>query len=302
MIPILDSHHHIWRHADLPWLNGPEVTRVFGPYEGLRRDYLMEDLMADMAGSGIVGSVYLQVNWAPEQAVDEAAWVQSVSDRLGWPHGIVAYTNFFDDDSPETLKKLSAFPKMRGIRHQLHWHENDLYRIQPRPAVMNDTTWRKNFARLQDYGWSFDLQVFASQMKDAAKLAADYPGIPQILQHAGMAEDRSPEGLALWRDGMKALADQPNVFCKLSAFGTFIHENSEDHIAELIGQTLEIFPPERCLFGSNYPIEMLWTPYAPIVTAHRKAIAHLPEADQRAILHDTAVGVYKLEGMAAEPL
>ena len=302
MIPIVDSHHHIWRQSDLPWLNGPELPRVFGAYEGLRRDYLMEDLMSDMAGSGVVGSVYIQVNWAPEQAVDEAAWVQEVSNTLGWPQGIVAYANFFDDDSPDLLRKLSAFPNMRGIRHQLHWHENPLYRFQDRPDIMNDATWRRNFAKLQDYGWSFELQVFDTQMKDAAKLAADFPGVSQILQHAGMPEDRSPAGLKTWRDGMKLLADQPNIFCKLSALGTFIHENSEDHITEIIGETLEIFPTNRCLFGSNYPIEMLWTPYTPIVSAHRKAIAGLSEADQRSILHDTAVRVYGLKGLASSPL
>lgn len=302
MIPIVDSHHHIWRQSDLPWLNGPELPRIFGKYDGLRRDYLMDDLISDMDGSGVVGSVYIQVNWAPEQALDEAAWVQSVGDRIGWPQGIIAYANFFNDGSPELLTKLSALTNMRGIRHQLHWHENPLYRYQDRPDVMNDTSWRRNFAKLQDYGWSFELQVFDTQMKDAAKLAADYPAIPQVLQHAGMPENRSSAGLKSWQDGMKMLADQENVFCKLSAFGTFIHENSEDHIAEIIGQTLEIFSADRCLFGSNFPIEMLWTPYAPIVAAHRKAIECLSEIDQRAILHDTAIRVYGLKGLAASPL
>ncbi|MEP7173967.1 MAG: amidohydrolase, partial [Aestuariivirga sp.] len=39
MIPIIDAHHHIWRQADLPWLQGPMVARIFGPYEPIRRDY-----------------------------------------------------------------------------------------------------------------------------------------------------------------------------------------------------------------------------------------------------------------------
>ena len=50
MIPIVDAHHHIWRQADLPWLQGPMVPRIFGPYEPIRRDYPIEEFLADIAG------------------------------------------------------------------------------------------------------------------------------------------------------------------------------------------------------------------------------------------------------------
>jgi len=66
------------------------------------------------------------------------------------------------------------------------------------------------------------------------------------------------------------------------------------HIADVVGETLELFGAERCLFGSNFPIEKLWTGYADLVAAHRAAVAPLPEATQRQVLHDTAVRVYRL--------
>ena len=59
-------------------------------------------------------------------------------------------------------------------------------------------------------------------------------------------------------------------------------------------QTVELFGAERCLFGSNFPIEKLWTSYADLVAAHRAAIASLPAADQQAILGGTATRVYRL--------
>ena len=172
---------------------------------------------------------------------------------------------FWTTSAGETLKRQSAFPLMRGIRMQLHWHDNEMYRFAPVPDLMNDARFRKNLALLADYGWSFDLQVFASQMKDAAKLAADNPDITFILQHAGMLEDLTPAGRAAWRDGMKRLADQQNVVSKLSALGTFIHRNDQSHIADVVSETIEIFGADRCLFGSNYPIEKLWTSYADLV-------------------------------------
>src|SRR4029078_9697259 len=88
MQAIIDSHHHVWRQQDMPWLVGPMLPRIFGPYEPLRRDYPMTEYLSDIAGSGVVKSVYVQANWAPAQAEGEVAWVQKTADETGWPHAI----------------------------------------------------------------------------------------------------------------------------------------------------------------------------------------------------------------------
>jgi predicted TIM-barrel fold metal-dependent hydrolase len=153
---------------------------------------------------------------------------------------------------------------------------------------------RKNVARLKDYGWSFDLQVFAPQMAGAAELAESCPDVAFILQHAGMLEDLTSKGRDAWRAGMQALAKRRNVYSKLSALGTFIHRNDPDHIAAVAGETVAIFGPDRCLFGSNFPIEKLWTSYAELIAAYRKAAMSFSPADQDAIFRGTASRVYRL--------
>ena len=294
MIPIIDAHHHIWRQADLPWLQGPMVARIFGPYEPIRRDYPIAEYLADIKSSNVVGSVYVQTNWAKDKALEEAAWVQSVADTEGWPHAIVGYADLLADSAPQTLKALAKIPRVRGIRMQLHWHENPLYRFAAAPDVMNGALFRKNFAHVAGNNLSFDLQVFTSQMKDAANLAAAFPGVTFVLQHAGMLEDKSKEGRASWREGMKRLADQPNIVSKLSGLGTFIQRNDPQHIADVIQETVAIFGPERCLFGSNFPIEKLWTSYASLVDAHRAALAGYGASEQQAMLQGNAIRIYRL--------
>ena len=64
MTAIVDAHHHIWRRADLPWLDGPMQPRIFGPYEPIRRDYPISEYLADIAGCDVTKSVYVQANWA----------------------------------------------------------------------------------------------------------------------------------------------------------------------------------------------------------------------------------------------
>ena len=292
--PIVDAHHHIWRQADLPWLLGPMQPRIFGPYEAIRRDYLIDEYLGDLAGTGVTRSVYVQANWAPDRFEDEVAWVQRVSDESGWPHGIVGHADLLAADVRSQLDRLARYPLLRGVRMQLHWHENAMYRFAPRPDLALDPVLQRNVARLADYGLVFDLQVFAGQMAGAAELAAACPDVTFVLQHAGMPEDLSPAGRAEWRAGMELLAARPNVVSKLSAFGTFIHRNDPVHIADILRDTVAVFGANRCLFGSNFPIEKLWTGYRELRNAFLAAAANLDDVERAAIFEETAVRVYRL--------
>jgi len=291
---IVDAHHHVWRQADLPWLSGPMQPRIFGPYEPIRRDYSIQEYLADLKGSGVVRSVYVQTNWARDRFEDEVAWVENIAKESGWPHAIVAFADFSVDDVRPQLEQLARYPLVRGLRMQLHWHDNSLYRFAARADLCADPVIRRNIAHLADYGWSFDLQVFAAQMADAADLASACPNVIFILQHAGMLEDLSPQSRAAWRAGMARLAACPNVVSKLSGLGTFIHRNDSAHIADIITETVAMFGAERCLFGSNFPIEKLWTDYRGLIEAYLAAAVPLRSEQRDAILKTTAMRIYRL--------
>ena len=295
MTGIVDAHHHIWRQADLPWLSGPMQPRIFGPYEPIRRDYTIDEYLADLAGSGVTRSVYVQTNWPKEQFENETAWVQQTSDDRGWPHAIVGYADLSVDDVRPQLDRLARYPLVRGVRMQLHWHDNPLYRFAAHPDLCDDEVIQRNVAHLADYHFSFDLQVFAPQMAGAARLADTCPRVTFILQHAGMLEDLSEAGRAAWRDGMEHLAACPNVAVKLSGLGTFIHRNDPTHIADVIAETVALFGAERCLFGANFPIEKLWTSYRALVDAFRHGAAPLGAQERDALFCATAIRVYRLD-------
>jgi predicted TIM-barrel fold metal-dependent hydrolase len=291
---MIDAHHHIWLQKDLPWLLGPEQPRIFGPYRAIMRDYTLAEYRADIAGTGVTKSVYVQANWAPNWATDEVAWVQAQADAGGTIAGIVGYADMTAEDAGPALARLKPYPLMRGIRHQFHWHDNPLYRFAGDPDLCRNAKVQANVARLAEHGWSFDLQVFPSQMAGAADLARACPEVTFILQHAGMKEDTTPAGDKLWRDGMMRLADCPNVVTKLSAFGTFIHRNDPAFIEEMIVTTEALFGANRCMFGSNFPIEKLWTSYTQLFHAFQDGAKSLTKKKQSAIFNDTAARVYRL--------
>ncbi len=294
MTDIIDAHHHIWRQRDLPWLEGPMQPRIFGPYEPIRRDYPISEYLSDLKDTGVSKSVYVQANWAKDRFEDEVAYVQQAADETGFPHGIVGYADFLADDVRPQLDRLTKYSGMRGLRMQLQWHQNPQFRFASGPDLARDPKMQRNVGYLADYGWTFDLQVFSGQMEGAAALADSAPKVTFILQHAGMLEDASDESVARWRRGMRLLTARPNVVSKLSALGTFIHKNDPDHIAAVVKETIAMFGADRCLFGSNFPVEKLWTGYADLIAAYRSAIEPLGEPVARAAFHDTAARVYRL--------
>jgi predicted TIM-barrel fold metal-dependent hydrolase len=291
---VVDAHHHIWRQADLDWLRGQERPRIFGPYRPIMRDYSLAEFAAEASACGVTRSIYVQANWPNDRAAEEAEWVQAEADRGGTIAGIVAFADFAEPGLARHLDRLRGVPLVRGIRQQLHWHETPLYRFAPRPDLSDDPDWRRGFALLGPTGWIFELQVFAGQADPAERLVRDFPTQTFVLEHAGMLEDRSPSGWAAWRDFMRRLAAHPNVVTKLSGLGTFLRAARAEEWGPVVRETLEIFGAERCMFGSNFPIEKLWSSYEALYAAFTDAVAGLDDAGRRAVLHDTAARVYRL--------
>lgn len=291
---IIDAHHHVWRRADLPWLLGPTQPRIFGPYDAIKRDYTIAEYTADLAGTGVEKSVYVQANWAPNWFVDEARFVTKLAEETGWPHAIVAYCDMTQADARGDLDRLADLPLVRGIRHQMHWHEEPLYRFAKGPDVVGSPAVQHNVAALSDYGFVFELQVFAGQITPALRLVDACPEVTFVLQHALMLVDTSEAGWAAWQAAMSDLAARDNVVCKLSGLGTFLGRNDAVHIAAIATEAVDLFGADRCLFGSNFPIEKLWSAYHPLLKAHQDAHASRSEEEQAAIFQTTAERTYRL--------
>jgi predicted TIM-barrel fold metal-dependent hydrolase len=290
----VDGHFHIWRQRDLPWLAGAVQPRIFGPYEPIRRDYLMEEYLRDSSAAPIEKSVYVQANWSPERFEDEVAWVQAVADRLGKPHGIVGYADFYSPDVRPQIDRLLRYPLLRGLRMQLHWHPKPEFRFAAGPDSVNHPNLRRNVAHLADYGLPFELQIFPAQVADALPLIRANPRVSFILTHAGMLEDRTPAFVEAWRRGLQALAAEPNVHCKLSGLGTFVHRVDVSLIEFVIQECVAAFEPDRCLFGSNFPVEKIWTDFKSLTEAYQAATAGLEPSVRDELFSGTATRIYKL--------
>jgi predicted TIM-barrel fold metal-dependent hydrolase len=294
-LEIVDAHHHIWRQADLPWLSGPMVPRIFGPSEPIRRDYPVDEYVTEATACGIGASVYVQTNWPLDRTEDEVRWLQEVHAATGWPTAVICSADLFSPGAAEVMRR-QASPLVRGVRLQLHWHERPEFRFASGPSRMNDPVLRRNMAVLSELGWLFELQVFAEQMVDAADFVAAFPGTTFVLVHAGMLIDPADRAaLAAWKRGLRLLADQANVVVKLTGQGTFVHRVDEALIDLVTTECLALFGSRRCMWGSNFPIEKLWTDLPALVSTWRRVLDRHPLEIRQDVLARTARRVYGLD-------
>jgi len=293
-IPIIDSHHHIWLLKDIPWLQGPTLPRIFGDYTTMKCDYTGEDYVQDLESHNVVKSVYVQANWANDKSLEEVQWVQSVADRIGYPHAVVGYADIAASNLGHLLDEQMKCKNFRGIRQQLHWHQNLQYRFASTPDLMKSKQWVNGFKEIAQRNLSFELQIFSNQMADGYDLVMQFPETQFILTHSGMLESTVPEDLNRWREGITKLAKCPNLFVKLSGFGTFEHQ-CEQHIWEpIVDEVIALFGANRCMFGSNFPVEKLWTTYSKMTAVIRQCLAKYPLSVQQTVLNGTAARVYKI--------
>lgn len=299
--PVVDAHHHVW---DLglggqPWLvEEPMIAFRYGDYGRIRRDYLPADFRADVAtvadrGLDVVGSVFVETEWRVDDTLSEIAWVSGLAEKTGVPSVVVGHAVLDAPDVAEHLAAVAAAPLTRGIRHKPGGAATP-DRAPAEPTLMTDARWREGFARLAPLGLHYELQVPWWHLHEAADLAAEFDRTRIVLNHTGLPADRSPAGLAGWRNAMRLVARNPNVYCKISGLGVPHTTWTPDLQREVVLTTLELFGPERCMFAGNFPVDALWATYAQIFGGFQDLTADLSASEQRALFFGTASDFYRI--------
>lgn len=288
---IVDSHFHLWDRAvpglEWSWLVPGKPHPNLGDIGPLQeREYPIEDYLADVAGLGVTKAVHVQAAIGSPDPVRETEWLQGCADSNGCPHGIVAHADLKDARVEEVLERHCAFDNMRGIRDFSYGD----YLVEPE--------WHRGFALLERYGLVCDLDCTWERMGKARDLAARFPGVTVVLDHAGFPQDRTPEYYQNWRSGMRTLAQAENVVCKISGLGMGDHMAggrwTTESIRPYVLGCIEAFGVDRCFFGSNWPVDRLFSDYASVVEAYRAIAAELAEHERAALFAGNAERVYRI--------
>lgn len=294
---VVDPHIHLWdlKGHRYPWLEEPGTSFV-GDAQDLKHDYLIGDLLGEASPIEILKLVHVDANHDPADPVEETRWLQSVADNEGHgkPNAIVAGADLSAENVQEVLEGHAAFANTRGIRQILNVHHEPLYDYVGR-HYMREPQWRKNFGLLKTHSMSFDLQLYPSQMNEAVELAREHHDTQFIVNHAGMFVDRrSVAGYRQWRDGMRALAQCPNVAVKISGLAMFDHQWSVESFRPYVLETIDTFGTDRAMFASNFPVDRLFATYAGLWNAYAAIVSDASASQKDALFKGNAERIYRI--------
>jgi predicted TIM-barrel fold metal-dependent hydrolase len=275
-LPIVDAHHHLWdlKAGKYPSKQDQYDPNFFlGDYRKFCRDYMPADYAGDLAGFDVVASVHIQGGRAPHEQVAETEWLETMNRQYGLPSVVVGHVTFTQPDCAAVLEGHARSPLMRGIRSRPVTSSGPNASVAGAPGTMQDDHWRRNFALLEKHGMSWDMRIPWWHLEEGAEVARSFPGIPMVVNHSGLPLDRSEEGLAIWRRGLAALADCPNVVIKLSELGLPHGKWDIPSNVRVVREAVAIFGPDRILFASNLPVATLSTNFRGIVDVMLEALA-----------------------------
>ncbi|MDC3131488.1 amidohydrolase family protein [Pelagibacteraceae bacterium] len=264
---IIDAHHHLWDLSvfPYPWMNNPHPT---GDISHLKKNYLVNDLLEDAKNLELIKSVHIQCGGGINSPVEESKWVQSISDKHGFPHGMVVFSDLLSDNAEKEIEEQCDLKNTRGVRYLLNYIENDPINSFASKEALLDSTFKKNYSLLEKYNLSFDLHLWWTQYDYALELIKSHPNILNIINHAGTPRKRDKEYLDKWRDGLKKLAQVSNTVLKISGLGMFDQQWTTESIKPLVNDCIEIFGVDRCFFSTNFPVDKKYSTYEKVWNAY----------------------------------
>jgi predicted TIM-barrel fold metal-dependent hydrolase len=283
----VDTHVHFWDLKDptlrYDWLQPDAVHPVIGDIDGLKvLKYTADQYIAETRFQNVVKCVHVQAAIGIEDPVRETSWLQEQADRTGFPHGIVGHCDLVSDDAAETLERHAAYLNMRGIRD---FGQGD-YLVDP--------AWQRGYGLLAEHNFVFCLDVMPENLAKARALADRYPDVVLCIDHAGFPRSRDDEYFRMWRRGMSEVAGAPNVVCKMSGLGMCDNAWTIPSIEPWVLACLDAFGTQRSFFGSNWPVDHLYSSYVDVLNAYDQITSGFSSDERDALFFANAERVFRL--------
>ncbi len=280
---LIDTHQHLWDLRQFPyaWCAG---------IPALNRSFLPGDYAAAAAGTGITRTVFVECDVDEPHALAEAQHIQSLASVSPAIAGIVASGRPEKENFRAHLEALAQLPKVRGFRRVLHTQPDELS-AQPR--------FIDHVRLLPEFGLSFDLCVLARQLPQAIALVDACPQVSFILDHGGVPDVKG-RAFDPWREHLRALAERPNVACKLS--GLVAYAGPDWTVADLrpwVEHVIACFGWDRVVWGGDWPVCTLGAPLARWVEATRELTAGASEGERARLFHRNAERLYRLDAASS---
>jgi len=264
---VIDTHVHFYdpsRPQGVPW---PPKSDAL-----LCRRTLPDDYRALPVPQRVDGVVVVEASpW-----VEDNRWILDLAAREPLILGLVGNLPIGTDAFSGHLKRFAANPLFRGVRIR----EGSL------EAGLKDRAFLRDMREIADRGLCFDVHSPAAWVEQAVPLARAVPDLRLVVNHAANVPVTGGPPPETWRSLMLRLAEQPNIFMKVSGLVEGTRRTSGDAPADpacyapVLEVLWQIFGPDRLIYGSNWPVSGR---YAPLATVQRIALDYFTSKGQTAL-------------------
>lgn len=277
---VIDAHQHFWQ-LDKPFEYGWLYSDEHAP---ICRSYLPADLAPLLQQCGVDRSVFVQT----QHNVEENRWVLQLAEDNDFIAGVVGWVDLAGADCEAQLEEFQDNPLFVGVRHVVQDEPDEDFIV--RPDVM------RGLGLLQKYKVPYDLLFFTQHLRHAVTLGRAFPELPMVIDHLSKPKIAA-QTITGWKQDLQAAAQFPNIHCKLSGMITeadWQHWKPAD-LKPYVEIALEAFGPERCMYGSDWPVCELAGTYQQVFDALRDVLGELSPTESECIYSTTATRFYGLK-------
>jgi len=273
----IDTHQHFWQYndRDYGWMGAG--------MEKLKCDRLPGDLAPLLEKNGIDGTITVQAR----QCIEETEWLLQLADENPFIKGVVGWVDLRSPQLELQLERFCYHPRLRGVRHVVHDEPDDKF-------MMRDDFVR-GIGKLNRYGLTYDLLLFAKHLPVACELVGKFPEQTFVLDHISkpFIKDRKMEP---WDSDIRHLGSFGNVSCKLSGMVTEAdwHNWKPEDFKPYMDIILEAFGANRIMVGSDWPVCTVAGEYEEVMRIATDYAEELSADEQAAIWAENGKRIYQL--------
>jgi L-fuconolactonase len=282
----IDSHQHFWRYdaARDAWITDSMAI--------LKRDFVPEHLAAELTVNGIDASIAVQA----DQSENETTFLLGLAENHKRIVGVVGWVDFLSPRVAERLEYFSHFSKLRGFRH--------IAQSEPDDRFLAREHFVKGVEQLRAFGFTYDILIYPRQLPAAIELVTQLADQRFVIDHLAKPEIKSGK-TSPWAAQMKEIAQNKNVFCKISGLVTeadWKHWKADDFKLYL-DVAFSAFGVDRLMFGSDWPVCLLAATYRQVKQLIENYVKDFSQSDQDKIFGGNAAHFYGVKtaqhGLAA---
>ena len=272
----IDAHQHFWHYHPVQhsWINDEMAV--------IRKDFLPEDLQPVLQENGVEGCIAVQA----DQTEAETDFLLQLAAENNFIKGVVGWVDLQAKNLQDRLEHYAHVPAIKGFRHILQGEK---------PEFMLQSSFKSGFGLFKYYNFTYDILIYPRHLPAALQLVKQFPDLPFVVDH--IAKPYIKNGLIdKWKKDMIAIAQYPNVHCKISGMVTEADMRNwkQPDFAPYLDVVTEAFGINRIMYGSDWPVCLAAGSYNAVMGIVKKYFAAFSASEQQSFFSKNASAFYHL--------